>query len=444
MVVIGMKINYVPLNAVTKKIVTSKKSGDDIKDIQDAVGIIIDENKDLKHKAEVKKFLYSLLNGLVIEKSDFINAINTLKLEKLNCNSYYVAILYFKDYDIINNDNKVLEYSHNEIFPFIETVLKEKAEGYVVDTFSKGRVIFIGCVNDNNQNSIIYNMMNVQEKLKEKVDKVNICLGNTYDDFLEIPKSYLDASLAVDYRFIKGNNTIIESKNLPLNQEFERMYPKNLFEQIQFYLKSGDMDKLYDALNQFTAYIKTEDLPLYYIKGLCYQLINIISEIVEKINLQINTQKNKLSYACVLINYDTVEELVNAIQNIANNINMYIKENEEKNGNPTIIKIKNFINDNAFNQNFSVQLLADEFNMSISSISSFVKYHTGTTILEYITQIRMNEARRLLLTNRYTVNKITEMVGYVNVSSFIRKFKQYYGFTPKEYIKQNEGTVIDE
>ena len=438
--------NYTPIKAVSEKIRANHKSDvHSIEDIQNAVVSIVDENKALKQSTQVDEFLYALLNGHITMEEQFNETINELGLRSLNANAYYVAVLYFKDYDISNREiDSRPSLTHKDLFKLVKMTLNNEAQGYVLSTFAKGKIIFIGSCDSEDSNSPVMSMLNTQECLKNKVENINICLGNSYNDFLKIPQSYLDASLAVDYRFIKGNNTIIESKNLLVNQDFSKMYPKNLFDQIQYFIESGETDKLSDALNQFITYIKSTDLPLYYVKGLCYNLISIISEIVDKINVQINKPKNRLSYACVLVNYDTIEELVNVINNIANNINMYLKENEELNGNLTINKIKKYIDNNAFSQNFSVQLLADEFNMSYSSISSFFKYHTGETILDYVSQLRMTKAKELLLLNKYTVNKITEMVGYVNVSSFIRKFKQYYGFTPTEFIKQNRGNEINE
>ena len=62
----------------------------------------------------------------------------------------------------------------------------------------------------------------------------------------------------------------------------------------------------------------------------------------------------------------------------------------------------------------------------------------GRTVLEYATEIRIERAKELLLTTRMTVREISEALGYSTSSSFIRRFKQITGETPREFGKRAE------
>ena len=57
--------------------------------------------------------------------------------------------------------------------------------------------------------------------------------------------------------------------------------------------------------------------------------------------------------------------------------------------------------------------------------------------MDYVTQLRMEYAKALLVKQRHKVKDIAGMAGYMNVSSFIRRFKQCYGVTPEQYAKGN-------
>ncbi len=58
----------------------------------------------------------------------------------------------------------------------------------------------------------------------------------------------------------------------------------------------------------------------------------------------------------------------------------------------------------------------------------------GNTVYKYLTDHRMDQARRMLDTGNYLVNEAAAEVGYSNPSHFIAAFKKKYGFTPKKYL----------
>lgn len=66
------------------------------------------------------------------------------------------------------------------------------------------------------------------------------------------------------------------------------------------------------------------------------------------------------------------------------------------------------------------------------------KQHTGESIFDYLTKIRIEAAARLLLREDLPVSKIAELVGFRSECLFYRKFKALLGVTPKAYAKQQK------
>lgn len=99
--------------------------------------------------------------------------------------------------------------------------------------------------------------------------------------------------------------------------------------------------------------------------------------------------------------------------------------------------IKQYIESNYTDPMFSLQLIADHFHVSSSYLSWYFKQKNGNTVLDYITGLKMNLAASLLRQNQ-SLQEISLQVGYINVSSFIRRFKQTMGMTPGEYKKQHQ------
>ena len=97
-----------------------------------------------------------------------------------------------------------------------------------------------------------------------------------------------------------------------------------------------------------------------------------------------------------------------------------------------ILKVKNYINEN-YMYELKLATLADLANMSPSAFSRFFKLHTGRTLSDYIIDIRMGFATRLLLDTNDTIAEVGFNCGYNNLSNFNRIFKRKKGCSPSEF-----------
>ncbi|MGN0971056.1 MAG: helix-turn-helix domain-containing protein, partial [Aristaeellaceae bacterium] len=88
--------------------------------------------------------------------------------------------------------------------------------------------------------------------------------------------------------------------------------------------------------------------------------------------------------------------------------------------------------------NFSLQDAADKLGLSSSYLSQYFKQQTGDTLTGYVATLRINKARSLIETTSMPLQMIAESVGYYNLNSFIRRFKQLTGMTPGEYRKAHQ------
>ena len=81
----------------------------------------------------------------------------------------------------------------------------------------------------------------------------------------------------------------------------------------------------------------------------------------------------------------------------------------------------------------TLEELAEEMNVAISTMSKIVKKSTGVTFKELLKQQRLLRATNLLEHTKLPITDIIEMVGYDNTSYFHRIFKEAYQMSPKQY-----------
>ena len=81
----------------------------------------------------------------------------------------------------------------------------------------------------------------------------------------------------------------------------------------------------------------------------------------------------------------------------------------------------------------SLTILADEFHLSSQYISQLFKSEIGVNFLAYLTNIRMERAKKLLLATSLSIGEISEKCGYADYRVFTKAFKKEEGSTPSQY-----------
>ncbi|MCF0203393.1 MAG: helix-turn-helix transcriptional regulator [Bacteroidaceae bacterium] len=89
--------------------------------------------------------------------------------------------------------------------------------------------------------------------------------------------------------------------------------------------------------------------------------------------------------------------------------------------------------DRNFKTELSLKSLADLVGMSPTAFSRFFRQHTNRTLSEYILEVRLGNASRLLVDTSMTVSEICYECGFGNVSNFNRLFKRCKGCSPTEF-----------
>lgn len=77
--------------------------------------------------------------------------------------------------------------------------------------------------------------------------------------------------------------------------------------------------------------------------------------------------------------------------------------------------------------------IASKLNMSVAAFSRYFKHHTRKTFSDFVTEIRIGHACRMLMENNYSISEISYQSGFDNLSNFYRHFKRITGIIPKEY-----------
>ena len=102
-------------------------------------------------------------------------------------------------------------------------------------------------------------------------------------------------------------------------------------------------------------------------------------------------------------------------------------------------RIMKSVNKNLSNSDFNVDMLTQEVGISRAQLHRKMKELTGISTSEFIRNIRLEQAARLLREQKVNVTQVAYTVGFSNLAHFSTIFRKHFGISPSEYAEQ-EGT----
>ncbi|PKF34644.1 AraC family transcriptional regulator [Acinetobacter proteolyticus] len=99
-----------------------------------------------------------------------------------------------------------------------------------------------------------------------------------------------------------------------------------------------------------------------------------------------------------------------------------------------VLQVQDWLDANFSHEN-RIADLAKQFNFSERNLKRRFQLATQISPNQYLQQVRVDKAKKLLLTSEMNVQQIAYTVGYENVSFFIRVFKKITGCTPSQWLK---------
>lgn len=193
-----------------------------------------------------------------------------------------------------------------------------------------------------------------------------------------------------------------------------------------------DIGKLHELLTDdpatSTLIKKTFTKPYHYEQSLSLEIRNVAEQILTK---------EKERAAKILYLHAKFLELLSLLFSPKDKIDYQLCPFLKDSRNVEIIKKAKSILLENLNQNITIEKLSREIGMNEHNLKLGFKEIYGTTIHQFISQYKLNQAKNQLLSGNFQIQEIAENLGYKNTSHFIGSFKKKFGHTPKQYLLQN-------
>jgi|GEM_PF-1515244 len=102
-----------------------------------------------------------------------------------------------------------------------------------------------------------------------------------------------------------------------------------------------------------------------------------------------------------------------------------------------VLKAINYVNMHYSNESLGLNHIADKIGYSSSYLSRIFRQETGKYIVDYINEVRVQQAKKMLENPKNKVYQVAEKLGYNNYNYFSKVFKRFTGISPSEYSGKN-------
>ncbi|MBP3900014.1 MAG: helix-turn-helix domain-containing protein [Blautia sp.] len=276
---------------------------------------------------------------------------------------------------------------------------------------------------------ILQNARNMVHKLEQRIDaRFRAGIGKV-KPLDSVKESYAEALQALR----EGKSHVVHFNDIPIVQEYDGEYPRDLEDRyIQKVLEADETEAVSVAEQFFEWMIRNyadfrEDIE---IKVL--EMVMRVEYLAFRKGGARYGFRYRENYIRELQECPGYEELrywfIRKTQEVCRGM-ITVKEKESE---TVITKAKAYIQEN-YQKDISLDDVSRHVDISPYYFSKLFKQEDGRTFIEYLTGIRIQEARRLLRNPGYSIKEIGIMCGYSDPNYFSRIFKKYEGVTPSEF-----------
>jgi len=261
-------------------------------------------------------------------------------------------------------------------------------------------------------------------------EQITIGCGEAVNSLRHLLGSYKGAGNAVNYSRILGLSQILSIKEV---RERGKIAPERFNElslMLSNQLKTGGKKLTIAALDNIFSYL--EDLYITPNEASWYftRIHLLFLDFVQEMELY-SGEESGIPFQPR--NFDDMKKARDYFLNFIHDIEERVQDYRNKAALSRVDKAKSIILESLDDSSFSLQDICNDLYLSVSQFSLIFKEGTGKTFIEYLTNCRVEEAKRLLKSTDYKSYEVAEKTGYMDPRYFSIIFKKITGMTPMEY-----------
>lgn len=274
---------------------------------------------------------------------------------------------------------------------------------------------------------------NIRDQAAEILGQsVTIGISSSTESSDRVAECVVEAMEGVKCRMIAGTGGIHYWKEQD-GYEKRYIYPANSERRIINFLDHGEHDSIMKELDVISSEIRSAEYISYdNILFIYHQLTGVtIKHLRENYMNTARIFVGKANVYGALASIDTLDELEDYLRQFYSEIVQHLARTPGETNNYGERMIQ-YLNEH-YREEIVFEEMAKEIGISYSYMRKIAFEMTGMSLIDYLNQLRIEQAKRLLLESKLNIAQIALEVGYMNVQSFNRFFRKFEGMPPSSY-----------
>ncbi|MFT4145999.1 MAG: response regulator [Mobilitalea sp.] len=169
-----------------------------------------------------------------------------------------------------------------------------------------------------------------------------------------------------------------------------------------------------------------------------YTLMNTLENFILSRDFEVREIWNISDSTFVFSRDCSLRDMMDFVQKLSCIAAEKMKEHNRNRNRLEVGKIKKYLEEH-YTEGITLEQIASNYFVSKEYLSKAFKLSVGKGFSEYLTELRMERAKELILDYKIPLKDVGELVGYVDQAHFYKTFKKFFGKTPGEI----RGSIID-
>lgn len=390
--------------------------------IENGIQLLVEANEQKeKENLQLKKtrFIRNFIRNDFKNQEEVIQASWKASMEIEN--SVYLTVLLGERSD--SNENK----AHTKMLEVIAQAAH--LDGYGIHLVSSSQSLFV--LFSESRERIEETLGMLFSIGKDCYEEFVMSVSNYHEDLTEGSAAYLEADTAFDNRFLQDNNKIIRFEDVAFGDTVN-VLPDSYLQKLRQALRSRDKAGVERAVEDICMRMtkKSPSLPMF--RLLYNDIIHVLISEWKAESAGLESIYNVFTLSQCLTIQDFNDLLCEACSTI-----MKSKPEENMDRSRLVEEAVHYMEENFSRTELTMSALADHLHISSVTLAVEFKNKMGIRPSDYLANLRMEQARELLVTTNMLIREISLSVGYEDDHVFTRRFKKYTGKTPGQYREEH-------
>ena len=386
-------------------------------------------------------FIHNLISNNINDDDDMRDKMKLLSIN-LPYPNFCIVVVKIKRLSS-SSDLKMYEYEKIGILSYLEKVINTN---YICCLYCEKENNLVIVANYGTSEKKLFALINSLQEYKCKFTplKLYFSIGKPVNSLSFIHDSYQSSITAIKYSYIYPEKFILSYGEIA-EREGNSIYTNYLFlRNLEEQLKLQNREKSLLFLEEVIIELEDNKYSFDEVNKAIFKIVSLIEETIASLNMDTEYMKNNFKDTFKkLKNAENILESKNLFISLINKAFDYIESKQCEKNKDIVCTAQEFIQRNIHDCQLSLSAVAEALGVSQSHLSRIFKNEAGLTFVDYVTSLKLEYCRDLLLSTDLKIEDISSTMGYSTSQYFISRFKKKYGFTPNEYrLKSNINRFV--